>query len=34
MWYPSQAAHHLTLLKLVVLLPSVVYSYDWADVVD
>ena len=27
-------SHHLTLLKLVALVPSVMQSYDWNDIVD
>ena len=44
-WYPfldctlqslrdKFSSHHLTLLKLVALVPSVMQSYDWSDIVD
>ena len=44
-WYPfldctlqslrdKFSTHHLTLLKLIALVPSVMQSYDWSDIVD
>ena len=44
-WYPfldctlqslrdKFSSHHLTLLKLVALVPSVMQSYEWSDIVD